>query len=87
MQGVLIITPVTPLVNLDGLIGSTVQAKPFDDPIFRSETYIGVIDEVKLNKLGTFVHFQTPDLVGKKWIPLHKVTGWAHFAETQKTAS
>ncbi len=86
-QDVLIITPVTPLVNLHSLVGATVQAAPMDDPVFRHETYIGTIDEVKLSKWGTHVRFQSDALVGKKWIRLEKVLGFAHFAETQKTAS
>lgn len=81
-----VITAVT-AVNLDVLIGSTVQAMPMDDFLFRHETYVGTISEVKLNKHGTFVYFKTPDLVGGKWIKINRVIGFAHFAQTQKTAS
>lgn len=81
------ITPVTPLVNLDVLVGATVQAMPMDDPVFKHETYVGVIDEVKLNKWGTFARFATPDLVGKKWIRLEKIIGFVHTAESQTTAA
>jgi hypothetical protein len=87
MQDTLVITPLTALVNLDTLIGATVQAKPFDDPVFKDDTYIGVIDEVKLNKFGTFVHFRTDVLVGKKWIKLSKVVGFVYYAETQKATA
>jgi hypothetical protein len=87
MQGTLVITPVTPLVNLDTLIGATVQASVFDDPVFKHDLYIGTIDEVKLNKFGTFVHFETPALVGKKWIKLSKVIGFAYDAGIEKAAS
>ena len=86
-QDTLVITPVGTLVNLDTLIGATVQAQPFDDPVFKDDTYIGVIDEVKLNKFGTFVHFQTPALVGKKWIKLNRVIGFAYYAGIEKAAS
>lgn len=87
MQDTLVITPLGKLVNLDALVDATVQAAPFDDPVFQGETYIGTIDEVKLTRKGTFVHFITPDLVGAKWIKLNKVIGFAHFAETQKATA
>lgn len=87
MHDTLVITPVTALVNLDVLIGATVQVTVFDDPVFEDETYIGEISEVKLNKRGTFVYFKTPDLVGGKWIKINRVIGFAHFAETQKATA
>ena len=87
MPETLVITPIHPLVNLDQLVGATVQAKPFDDPVFKHETYIGEITEVKLNKLGTFVHFETPALVGKKWIRLSKVVGFASYAGIEKATA
>jgi hypothetical protein len=87
MQDTLVITPLGKLVNLDALIGATVQAKPFDDPVFKHETYIGTIDEVKLNRAGTWIHFKTGDLVGAKWVKLNKVVGFAHFAQNAKATA
>jgi hypothetical protein len=87
MQEIVVITPIKKLVNLDQLVGATVQAYVFDDPVFKHETYIGTIDTVKLNKWGTFVHFKTGDLVGAKWIRLEKVIGFVHFAETAKATA
>lgn len=85
MTALLVITPVTPLVNLETLIGATVQATVFDDPVFKHETYIGEITEVKINKFGTFVYFKTPELVGGKWIKLSRVIGFAHYEEQEIT--
>jgi hypothetical protein len=84
-----VVTPLYPLVNLDVLIGATVQAAPMDDPLYKHETYIGTIDAVKINKWGTFVHFKTEALVGAKWIKLAKVIGFAHYApaETAKATA
>ena len=87
MQDTLVITPVTTLVNLDVLIGATIQATVFDDPVFKHETYVGVVDEVKLSKRGTFVHFKTDALVGAKWLPLRKVIGFVHTEESKTTAA
>lgn len=80
------ITPLGIITNPDQLVDAMVQAKPFDDPVFKHEVYVGVIEEVKINRIGTWVHFKTPDLVGLKWIKLSKVTGFAHFAGMQKAA-
>lgn len=82
---VLRVEPIGPLLHLGQLVDACVQAEVFDDPLYRHERYVGVIDEVKLNCAGTFVHFITPELVGAKWIPLHKVKGFA-WVETQKAA-
>lgn len=87
MQDTLVITPVQPLVNFDTLIGAAVVAKPFDDPVFKNETHVGTIDEVKINKFGTFVRFQTDALVGRKWIKLDRVIGFVHSEESQTTAA
>jgi hypothetical protein len=87
MQDTLVITPIKSLVNLDALVDATVQAKPFDDPAFKDEMHIGTIDEVKLNKSGTWVHFHTAALVGKKWIRLNRVVGFAHFVENVKATA
>lgn len=86
-QDTLVIIPLTALVNLDTLIGATVQAKPFDDPVFKHDTYIGTIDEVKINASGTWVRFQTDALVGKKWIKLNRVVGFVHTEGIEKTAA
>lgn len=86
-QRTFVITLINALVNLHQLVGATVQAKPFDDPALKHTTHIGVIDEVKLNAYGTWVRFQTDALVGKKWIKLDRVMGFAHAAESQTTAA
>jgi hypothetical protein len=81
------VEPIGPLLHLAQLVDACVQAEVFDDPMYRHERYVGVIDEVKINCAGTFVHFIAPDLVGAKWIRLNRVIGFAWFeADTQKAA-
>jgi hypothetical protein len=87
MQDALVITALTALVNLDALVGATILTTVFDDPVFKHETYVGVVDEVKLSKRGTFVHFKTDALVGAKWLPLRKVIGFVHAEESKTTAA
>jgi hypothetical protein len=82
MAQVLIVEPIGKLAHIGQLVDALVQAEPFDDVVFRHQRYVGTIDEVKINRMGTFVHFKTDQLVGKKWIPLHKVQGFAHYEES-----
>lgn len=78
---VVIVEPLGKLRDVSQLVDALVQAEPFDDPVFRHERYVGTIDEVKINRMGTFVHFKTDKLVGVKWIPLHKVQGFAYYED------
>lgn len=81
MSQVLVVEPLGKLRDLSQLVGALVQSEVFDDPLFRHDRYVGTIDAVKINRMGTFVHFETDKLVGKKWVPLHKVQGFAHYED------
>lgn len=86
MSETLVITPIGPIVNLTQLVDVTVAATPLDD-LRKHEIYVGFVDEVKVNRMGTFVRFQCDTLVGKKWIPVSKLVGYAHVAETAKATA
>lgn len=81
MPQVLVVEPLGKLRDLSQLVGALVQSEVFDDPLFRHDRYVGTIEAVKLNRAGTFVHFKTDKLVGRKWVPLHKVQGFAHYED------
>lgn len=72
------ITPLGPIINLSQLVDVTVQARPLDD-LYKNETYVGVIDEVKVNRFGTFAHFKGEGLNLAKWIKIDRIDGYAHL--------
>lgn len=80
------ITALPAIVNPTQLVNVWAVAELFDDPVYRHERYLGTIDEVKINARGTFVRFKPEagpcKIVGKKWLPLHKILGLAAY-ETQ----
>ena len=71
--------------DASSLVGAYVWAMPFDDPQYRHEMHKGLIMAEKKSCGILWVHFKADDLLGLKWIPMHRIKGRAPY--TQKAAS
>jgi hypothetical protein len=76
-----------PADDPSSLVGCYVWAKPLDDPQYRHELHKGIITGEKKACGMIWVEFKADTLVGKKWLPMNRITGRAQYAVTQKTAS